>query len=88
MDYLSKQIIIKNITSRNSSSADFFGFNGSGGNGFLKTKAAATLSSAVSVLGFFASISSGISSVVLVRFLLLTASTDGLKITSKQIKKY
>jgi hypothetical protein len=35
-------------------------------------------SAAVSILGFFASISSGISSVVVVRFLLLIANIDGL----------
>jgi len=38
------------------------------GNGLLKIKVVATGSSVVSTFGFFASVSSGISSVVLIRF--------------------
>ncbi len=63
------------ITSRTSSSADFFGFDEIG-NGFLKT---AVLLVVGSILDFFAVISSGISLVVVVRFWLVVAKIDGLK---------
>ena len=61
------------ITSRTSSRAVFFGLDTTG-NGFLKTELLVVGSS----LGFFASISSGVLSLVVVRFLLLSIKIDGL----------
>lgn len=62
------------ITSRTSSKAVFFGFDTTG-NGFLNAKLLVVGSS----FGFFASVSSGVLSLVVVRFLLLSIKIDGLK---------